>query len=74
MMTAYTTIVCICYLMIALESREHKDARLFDGMFYKCCDEIQDISFNELLLLIFDVLKQLLNKLKCSVRFLLVRF
>lgn len=62
MMTAHTTIVCMRYLMLAVASREQADVRTVGGMFYACCDELEDLSFAEALLLILDLLKQALEK------------
>lgn len=45
MLCAHTTIVCIRYIMLALESRHRRDHRTIDPLFYACCDELRDLTF-----------------------------
>ena len=58
MMVAHTTIVCLRYLMLAVESREHNDPRTLGNLFYECCDELQDLTFASAILSLMDLLKQ----------------
>ncbi len=62
MLTAHTVIVFFRYFMLALESRENKDDRTMGDLFYFHCDELEDISFHEALLMILDFLKMMLKK------------
>ncbi len=57
-MVAHTTIVFCRYMMLSLESRNNQDPRTLGNLFYICCDEIQDISFTQAVLLILDLLKR----------------
>ena len=61
-MVAHTSIVFTRYIMLSLENRNGKDLRTIGGLFYACCDEIQDIQFCESLQLIIDVLKNVLKE------------
>lgn len=61
-MVAHTSIVFARYIMLALENRNNKDLRTIGGLFYACCDELQDIQFCEALQLIIDTLKNVLRK------------
>ena len=57
-MVAHTTIVFCRYMMLSLESRNNQDPRTLGNLFYICCDEMQDISFTQAVLLILDLLKR----------------
>lgn len=61
-MVAHTTIVFCRYIMLALESRNDRDQRSIGNLFYLCCDELRDINFSSALFLLFQILKQSLNK------------
>jgi hypothetical protein len=56
-MVAHTSIVFTRYMMLSIENRNNKDLRTIGGLFYQCCDELQDIQFCEALQLIIDTLK-----------------
>ena len=64
-MVAHTTIVCLRYIMLALETRNSKDNRTFGGLFYQCCDEMKDFSFIQSLLVLIDLLKNAIQE--CTV-------
>lgn len=57
-MVAHTSIVFCRYMMLSLESRNNQDPRTLGNLFYICCDEMQDISFTQAVLLIIDLLKK----------------
>lgn len=59
-MVAHTTIVFTRYIMLAVENRNNEDLRTIGGLFYLCCDELQDIQFLEALQLLIDALKSAL--------------
>ena len=61
-MVAHTSIVFARYIMLSIENRNNKDLRTIGGLFYHCCDEIQDIKFCEALQLIIDILKNVLSE------------
>lgn len=62
-MVAHTTIVCCRYIMLAVEKRNHEDNRTIGGLFYFCCDEVQDMKFIEALLLLIEILTEGLRRL-----------
>lgn len=57
-MIAHTTIVCLRYIMLALEKRESEDNRTIGGIFYYLCEEVQDIRFIDALMLLIEILKE----------------
>lgn len=59
-MIAHTTIVFTRYIMLAMESRNNTDLRTVGGLFFHCCDEIQDIKFFEAIKIMLDLLKNAL--------------
>ena len=59
-MVAHTSIVFTRYIMLALENRKNNDVRTIGGLFYQCCDELQDVQFCEVMQLIIDILKNVL--------------
>lgn len=61
-MVAHTTIVCIKYIMLALQVRENTDDRTFGGFFYDCCDELKDISFIQSLMLLVELFKNAIQE------------
>lgn len=63
MMVAHTTIVCMRYIMLAIEAREHEDLRTLGELFYHCCDELQDRTFASALILIMDLFRQAVGEL-----------
>ncbi|OOM71455.1 hypothetical protein [Clostridium sp. BL-8] len=60
-MVAHTSIVFTRYIMLSIENRNNK-LRTIGGLFYHCCDEMQDIKFCEALQLIIDTLKNVLTE------------
>lgn len=64
-MTAHTAVVLTRYMLLSLESRENKDNRSFGELFYACCKELADISFEYALTLILDALKYCLDEYLC---------
>lgn len=66
-MIAHTSIVFTRYIMLAIESRNNSDLRTVGGLFYHCCDELEDIKFLEAIQVILDLLKSALyEKLSLS--------
>jgi hypothetical protein len=61
-MVAHTSIVFTRYMMLSIEKRNNKDLRTIGGLFYQCCDGLQDIQFCEALQLIIDTLKNILSE------------
>lgn len=61
-MVASTAIVFIRYIMLALESRNGEDPRTIGGLFYSCCDELQDISLAEALQKLLSLLEKFLDE------------
>ena len=60
MQIASTTLVCLRYLMIALWVRREQDQRSWGELFYRICDEVQDISlFRSLKLLLLTLWEKL---------------
>nr|WP_242698018.1 hypothetical protein [Bacillus sp. SD088] len=55
-MTAHTTIVFLRYMMLSLSVREEEDPRTIGQLFYLCCDEMEDIRFAEVLMMILDII------------------
>lgn len=62
MMVAHTTIVCLRYIMLALESRQNRDSRTIGGLFYDCCDELADIKLKTALQLVLGLIHKALNE------------
>lgn len=61
-MVSHTSIVFTRYIMLTIENRKHDDDKSIGGSFYQCCDELQDIQFCEVMYLIIDILKNVLNE------------
>lgn len=61
-MIAHTSIVCIRHILLSYESRFNQDNRAYGGIFYECCDEVAEISFNQSFKLIMDVLMKTLHE------------
>lgn len=61
-MVAHTSIVFARYMMLSIENRNNNDLRTIGGLFYQCCDELQDIQFCEAMQLIIDALKNVLSE------------
>ncbi len=60
MQIASTTLVCLRYLMIAFWIRREQDQRSWGELFYRICDEVQDISlFRSLKLLLLTLWEKL---------------
>lgn len=56
-MVAHTSIVFARYIMISLEQRRCIDDRTLGGVFYQCCDELEDLKFVTVLMMLLDHLK-----------------
>lgn len=61
-MVAHTTIVCIRYMMLAVENREQKDSRAHGELFYLFCDEVADLDFTQAFMYILDLFAQTLRE------------
>ena len=62
-MIAHTTIVMTRYIMLAIENRNNKDDRTMGELFFLAHDELQDVNFSEVLKVILDILKEVLQDL-----------
>jgi hypothetical protein len=56
------TIVCIRYMLLAVENREQKDSRTYGEIFYQFCDEVTDLDFTQAFLYILDLFTQTLRE------------
>jgi len=61
-MVAHTTIVFTRYIMLSMQSRNNEDLRTIGGLFFNCCDELQDILFLESIQIILGLLKNALHE------------
>ena len=61
-MVAHTTIVFTRYIMLSTQSRNNEDLRTIGGLFFDCCDELQDIQFFEAIEIILELLKNALQE------------
>ena len=61
-MVAHTTIVFTRYIMLSTQSRNNEDLRTIGGLFFNCCDELQDIQFFEAIQVILELLKNALQE------------
>ena len=61
-MVAHTTIVFTRYIMLSMQSRNNEDLRTIGGLFFNCCDELQDIQFFEAIQVILSLLKNALQE------------
>jgi len=61
-MVAHTTIVFTRYIMLSTQSRNNEDLRTIGGLFFNCCDELQDIQFFEAIQIILELLKNTLQE------------
>ncbi|KJS89923.1 MAG: hypothetical protein JL57_04685, partial [Desulfosporosinus sp. BICA1-9] len=61
-MTAHTTLVCIRYMMLAVENRENKDSRASSNLFYEYCDEGADLDFTPAFLYSLDLFTKTLRE------------
>lgn len=55
-MISHTTIVFLRYIMLSIENRKSKDSRSIGGLFFACCDELEDLKFVESLEMILQIL------------------
>ena len=61
-MVAHTSIVFTRYIMLSTQSRNNEDLRTIGGLFFNCCDELQDIQFFEAIQIILELLKDALQE------------
>ena len=47
-MVAHTSIVFTRYIMLSTQSSNNEDLCTIGGLFFNCCDELQDIQFLKL--------------------------
>ena len=64
-LTAYVSIVFTRYMLIAVETRTNNDGRTGGEIFFMLCDEIEDISFNKSLMLIFQAVIEVTTEKLC---------
>ena len=48
--------------MLSTQSRNNEDLRTIGGLFFDCCDELQDIQFFEAIEIILELLKNALQE------------
>ena len=60
-MTAHTSIVFIRHILLSYEARFNQDNRAYGGIFYECCDEVAELSYNQAIRLIMDLLIKTLH-------------
>ena len=53
-MVSHTSIVMVRYMILSVENRENKDIRSIGELFFRTCDELQDITFSESLSIILE--------------------
>ncbi len=56
-MVVHTSIVFLRYMMLSFELRRSEDDRAYGELFYRCCEELKDISFIASLALLLEMLK-----------------
>jgi hypothetical protein len=56
-LVAHTSIVFLRYMMLSFELRRSEDDRAYGELFYRCCEELKDISFIASLALLLEMLK-----------------
>ena len=61
-MVAHTTIVFTRYIMLSTQSRNNEDLRTIGGLFFNCCDELEDIQFFEAIRIMLELLKDALQE------------
>ncbi len=49
--------------MLAVEKRRSEDILTIGGLFYYCCNEVQDMKFIEALMLLIEILREGLRRL-----------
>jgi hypothetical protein len=59
--TAHTTIVMTRYMILSVEKRKQEDPRSLGELFYESFDEVDDIRFEQALILIISLLADTLN-------------
>ena len=57
-LVAHSTVVCCRYIMLALAKRTNKDLRTLGTLFHACCEELQQATFAEALVLVLMFLEQ----------------
>jgi len=60
-LVAHATTVCCRYIMLALAKRRNQDPRTLGSLFYACCEEMQQASFTEALMLLLSLLEKVLS-------------
>lgn len=60
-MVSHTSIVMVRYMILSVENRENQDIRSIGELFFRTCDELQDITFSDSLSIILEVLIETLQ-------------
>jgi len=60
-LVAHATVVCCRYIMLALAKRTNKDSRTLGTLFHACCEELQQATFAEALVLVLMFLEQAMS-------------
>ena len=53
-MVSHTSIVMVRYMILSVENRENRDIRSIGELFFRTCDELQDITFSDSLSIILE--------------------
>lgn len=61
-LVAHTSIVFLRYMMLSFETRSSEDDRTYGELFYRCCEEMEDVSFGVALELLLQLLKEVVEK------------
>jgi hypothetical protein len=62
-LVAYATTVCCRYILLALAKRMNQDPRTLGTLFYACCEEMQQASFTEALMILLSLLEKALSNI-----------
>jgi hypothetical protein len=77
-LVAHATVVCCRYIMLTLAKRTNKDPRTIGILFHACCEELQQVTFAEALVLVLMFLEQAMSSAtemtKETIRSLIDRF
>ena len=67
-LVAHTAVVCCRYVMLALAKRTNMDPRTLGSLFYACCEELQQATFDEALAILFVLLEQAMASTMAATR------
>lgn len=61
-MVAHTSIVYLRLMLLTVSARESRDDKTLGGLFYACCDDVQDMTFRTAFSLLMDLLSVVLRE------------